>query len=332
MTQQHPRRRVVGWLGLGAAATALGGFALTRRRGGHTAQAAPRALADVDQGWRAPADKPQAAAGEAALGIARNGPPAELVDAALAAVGGIGRFVSKGQHVLVKPNIGWDRTPEQAANTNPEVVARIVELCLEAGAKKVTVMDRTCNDARRCYTNSGIQAAAEAAGARVVHVDEARTTPVDFGGVLGEWGVYDEILKTDVRINVPIAKHHGLSRLTLGMKNWMGSVGGNRSLMHQQIHKSVVDLAAWFRPALTIVDGVRVLTANGPTGGNLADVHDARTLCATADPVAADAFGTSLHGLGPDDLKSLELAEQRGLGTRDLSSLALREIDLAEGA
>lgn len=329
MTKHHPRRRILGWLGMGAAAAALGGLALTRSRWARSAP--PGALAST-QGWTAPEGKTLADPGRAELAIARNGSPVELVDAVVAAVGGMARFISKGQHVLVKPNIGWDRNPEQAANTNPEVVARLVELSLDAGAKKVTVMDRTCNDGRRCYTNSGIQAAAEAAGAKVLHPDDARVTKVDFGGVLGEWEVYNEILETDVRINVPIAKHHGLSRLTLGMKNWMGCVGGNRGRMHQHIHQAVVDLSATFKPALTIIDGYRVLTANGPTGGNLGDVHTAQTLCASADPVAADVFGASLHDLGPDDLRSLALAEERGLGTRDLASLALREVDLAGGA
>jgi len=331
MKQHPPRRRVVGWLGAGAAAAALGGLTLLRSRE-HTARAAAPPSTAAIQGWSAPEGKAQAATGDAALAIARNGTPEALVDAALAAVGGMSRFVSKGQKVLVKPNMGWDRTPEQAANTNPQVVARLVTLCLEAGAKKVLVMDRTCNDARRCYANSGIEAAAKEAGAKVLHVDDARVTPSDMGGVLGEWDVYDALLDTDVRINVPVAKHHGLSRLTLGMKNWMGSVGGDRSLMHQNIHEAVVDLAAFFKPALTVIDGYRVMTENGPTGGSLEYVRQASTLCATADPVAADAFGASLHELGPDDLKSLALAEKRGLGTRDLASLAVREIDLSGGA
>jgi len=285
---------------------------------------------DGGQGWSAGTGAAQPSDGEAAVAIVRNGGPAAMVDAALAALGGMSRFVSSGQTVLVKPNMGWDRTPEQAANTNPEVMARLVQLALEAGAKKVTVLDRTCNDARRCYANSGIVTAVEAVGAKVVHVDDNRVTRTDLGGeFLDDWDVYDEVLKADVKINVPIAKHHMLSKLTLGMKNWMGCVGGNRSLMHQKINYSVVDLAAFFKPQLTVLDAYRILTANGPTGGNLNDVREAKTLCAGTDPVAVDAFGASLFGHGTDDMKHLALAEARGLGKRDLAAVSVREIDLA---
>jgi len=320
------RRRVIGLIGCGAAAAAVGGYRLLRPANGRAVTPPDPSVA---AGWTAGGGAGQAPDGQAELAIARNGEPAALVDAAIAALGGMGKYVSDGNKVLIKPNMGWDRAPELAANTNPQVVARLIELCLEAGAKRVTVMDRTCNDARRCYANSGIEEAAKAAGARVQHVDDGRVQRIDLGGdVLDEWDVYDEMMDVDVRINAPGAKHHSLSRVTLGMKNWMGSVGGNRSRMHQHIHRSVVDLAAFFKPALTVLDAYRVLERNGPTGGNPADVRLARTLCASADPVAVDTFGASLFGIGPDDLRSLSLGEERGLGKRDLAQLATREIDL----
>ena len=323
MGEKMKRRKVLGLLGCGAAAAAVGGYRLLKPGEGAAFTAA------TSSGWTAGEGATQATAGQAAFAIARNGDPRALVDSVIASLGGMGKFVSSGDKVLVKPNMGWDRKPELAANTNPETIARLVELALEAGAKRVTVLDRTCNDARRCYASSGIEAAASAAGARVVHVDDDRVTRVDLGGeVLHEWDVYDEVQDVDVRINVPIAKHHALSRLTLGMKNWMGCVGGNRSRMHQQIHRSVVDLAAFFRPQLTVVDAYRILTANGPTGGNPADVEQKRVMCASADPVAVDTFGASLFGIGADTLRSLEIGEERGLGTRDLASLATREVDL----
>ena len=328
MKKDMHRRHVIGLIGCGAAATALGGYRLLKP--GHCSAAPPSlGIPGIAAGWTAGQGATQAASGAAELAIARDGDPAALVDAVFAALGGMGKYVSKGDKVLVKPNIGWDRTPELAANTNPEVIARIVELCLDAGAKKVVVMDRPCNDPRRCYVNSGIQSAVEGVGGKVLHVDDARVTRVDLGGeVLHEWDVYDEMLDVDVRINVPIAKHHMLSRVSLGMKNWMGCVGGNRSRMHQQINKSVVDLAAYFKPAVTVLDAYRVLKTNGPQGGRPSDTELTRTLCASADPVAVDAFGASLFGMGPEELRSVVLGEEKGLGKRDLSLLATREIGL----
>ncbi|MBN1655703.1 MAG: DUF362 domain-containing protein [Deltaproteobacteria bacterium] len=264
-----------------------------------------------------------------ALAIVRNGGPRQLVDAAIEALGGMSRFVSKGDKVLLKPNIGWDRASQFAANTNPEAVARVVELCLQAGAKRVTVMDRTCNDPRRSYQNSGIEAAAKKAGAVVLHTYDRRVKQVDLRGeVLRKWDVFDEVLAADVKINMPIAKNHAIAGVTLGMKNWMGCVGGDRGKMHQDIHTSVVDLAAFFKPNLTILDAYRILVANGPSSGSLADVRTVKTLCAGADPVAVDTFGISLFDVERDEMTFVSKAEKRGLGKRNWRTLRVREIDL----
>lgn len=238
-----------------------------------------------------------------------------LVRRSVEGLGGIGRFVKRGDKVVVKPNIGWDRTPEQAANTNPEVVASIIRLCKEAGAASVLVMDNTCNDPRRCYLRSGISEAAKAAGATVQFFDEDRVKKMTLAGErLKEWEVHPAFIEADVRINVPIAKHHGLADVTLGMKNWMGAVGGRRERMHQAMGESIVDLAAFFKPQLTIIDGIRILTRGGPQGGSPDDVQRLDTLIASADPVAAEARGAALHGRTLDATPHILLAEKRGLG------------------
>jgi uncharacterized protein (DUF362 family) len=253
------------------------------------------------------------------------GPDAAAVTRrAVEALGGMGSFVSRGDVVIVKPNIGWDRTPEQAANTNPVVVATLVELALAAGAKKVKVFDNTCNAARRCYTNSGIEEAARGAGADVFFVDERKFKKVNLGGeVLKEWPVYADALEADKIINVPIAKHHTLARITLSMKNFMGLIGGSRNILHQKIDTNVVDLAAYFKPSLTVLDAVRVLTANGPQGGNVADVRLVNTVAASRDQVAIDSFGATLFGMTPDDLPHVRQAHARGLGVKDPATLTV---------
>lgn len=335
------RRRLLGLLGCGAAITAAGAYKLLSPSCAfawpENASAEGRARLTNRQGWtKATQGKsvpsPSAESGrtnQPKLAIARNGDPKQLVDAAIEALGGMRRFVSKGDRVLLKPNIGWDRKPEFAANTNPDAVARVVELCLDAGAKRVTVMDRPCNDPRRSYKNSGIEEAAKKAGAVVVHPDEDRAKSIDFRGeVLKKWEVFDEVLSADVKINMPIAKDHGIAGVTLGMKNWMGCVGGSRGRMHQDIHKSVVDLTAWFKPDLTIIDAYRILVSNGPSGGSVSDVRIAKTLCAGTDPVAVDAFGVSLFPINPEEAEFLLLGEKRGLGKRRLDQIPVREIDL----
>ncbi len=261
--------------------------------------------------------------------LAKNGEPAALTRAALAALGGMGRFVRSGQIVVIKPNIGWDKTPEQGACTHPAVVATLVELAFAAGAGEVQVMDHTCNDARRCYARSGIAAAAEAGGARVIHLRPGRGVETRIGGeLIPAWPVFREVLAAGVLINAPVAKHHGLSRATLGMKNWFGAIDGRRNQLHQEVARASAELAAFFKPHLTVLDGTRVLLRNGPQGGDLADVSHPRVVMAGADPVAVEAFGGTLLGLAPEDLPQIALAEQKGLGSRVWEADDVPVIDL----
>ncbi len=262
------------------------------------------------------------------LAIVHGADPAAMTLAALRAIGGMGTFVKKGDRVIVKPNIGWDRMPEQAANTNPEVIRTLVRECLAAGAASVLVTDISCNDPARCFARSGIARAAEEAGAKVEKPREGGYRTVRIGGsILGSRAVYETYLSCDKVINVPIAKHHSLSGATLAFKNLMGILGGNRGQLHQDIHRSVADLGNFLRPTLTLMDAYRILRRNGPSGGNLADVEDKRMIIASADPVAVDAFtGETIFGLTAERLPYLEMAEKYGLGMARYASLPREEI------
>ncbi len=258
--------------------------------------------------------------------VVQGGEPTELVRRALEDLGGMGRFISRHDVVVIKPNIAWDRTPEQAANTNPELVAEVVRQCWEAGAKRVIVTDVSCNEPRRCFQRSGIQAAARAVGAEVILPDPDLFREVDMGGVaLKSWPVFGPFLDADKVLNLPIAKHHNLTGATLGMKNWYGILGGNRNRLHQQIHQSLADLASFMLPTLTIMDCYRVLLRNGPTGGNLEDVALKKTVVAGTDPVALDAYVAKAYwNLDPEHLPYLLMAANRGLGTTDYDKLRVK--------
>jgi len=257
--------------------------------------------------------------------VTQNAEPRALVAKALENLGGISRFVSRQDVVVLKPNIAWDRTPEQAANTNPELVAEVVRQCWQAGAKRVIVTDVSCNEPRRCFQRSGIQAAARAEGAEVILPDPEHFREVDMGGVvLKSWPVFMPFLEADKVFNLPIAKHHVLTGATLGMKNWYGILGGQRNRLHQQIHQSLADLASFMLPTLTLMDCYRILVRNGPTGGNLEDVAVKKTLVAGTDPVAIDAYAAKAYwNLDPEQLPYLQMAAARGLGTVDFASLTV---------
>ena len=302
----------------GVAAGAAGvGFWLSERSSRPTAARAEEALRD-----HRVAANPQ----WPRLTVVQGGEPRALVRQALANLGGIGRFVSRQDVVVLKPNIAWDRTPEQAANTNPEVVAEMVRQCWQAGAKRVIVTDVSCNEPRRCFQRSGIQAAAHAERAEVILPDPELFREVEMGGVvLKNWPVFTPFLEADKVINLPIAKHHGLTGATLGMKNWYGILGGERNRLHQQIHQSLADLASFMLPTLTVMDCYRILFRNGPTGGNLEDVALKKTVVAGTDPVALDAYVAKAYwNLDPEHLPYLQMAANRGLGTVDFETLPVK--------
>jgi len=263
------------------------------------------------------------------LAVVHGDSPARIVKAAIDVMGGIGKFISRGDVVVIKPNIGWDRTPEQAGNTNPDVVATVVKLCFEAGAKKVRVFDRPVNDPRRCYVQSGIAPAAGALGADVSYVDERKFKDMDIKGeTLKSWPLYTEIFEADKVINIPIAKHHGLAKLTMSMKNWMGIMGGLRRQIHQKLDASLVDLSTKVKPTLTVLDAVRILTANGPQGGNLADVKKLDTVIVGVDQVAIDSYGATLFGMKGGDLGYVTLGHKMGLGQMNLERLKIKKINI----
>jgi uncharacterized protein (DUF362 family) len=251
-----------------------------------------------------------------------------LVRETISALGGIQNFVKPGEVVVVKPNIGWDRTVELAANTHPGVVKTLVQLCLEAGAKQVRIFDRTCNDERRCYTQSGIRSAMESIRSERVSLEYMdrrayKELTIKGGQAFDRWEFYMPVIEADRLINVPIAKHHSISQLTLGMKNLMGVIGGNRGRLHHNIAESLSDIASVIHSDLTVVDATRILTANGPQGGRLQDVRDLDTLVASPDIVAADAYATTLFGLSPEQVPTVVAAARRGLGVMDLKQVRM---------
>lgn len=290
-------------------AAAVGGGALMF----HDRRSVPAAAGPVPD-WRAPLP-----ASAVRVAAARGSDPAANVRRVVSALGGMGTFVRRGEVVLVKPNIGWDRLPEQAANTDPQVVAELVRLCLAAGAKTVIVTDISCNDPRRCFARSGIGAAAGAAGAAVIAAQQLHLVSAALPGLSAGLEIAEEVLRADRVINVPVVKSHSLCKATLGMKNWMGVMGRGRNRLHQDIDRALAELGATFRPTLTVVDATRVLMANGPVGGSLADVRAVGAVAAGTDPVLCDAWGAAQLGLAPGSLRFIAEAEQRGLGRADLA-------------
>ncbi len=269
--------------------------------------------------------------GDAYLAVARGDDAAEITRRAVAAIGGIELFVKSGDDVIIKPNICTDYySYEYAATTNPIVVATLVSLALSAGAARVRVMDNPFGGtAQSAYKKSGIEDAVNSAGGEmeVMNRNKFLKAEIPDGLDIDQWEFYKDILDADVVIDVPIAKDHGTTGLTLGAKNLMGTII-DRGKIHANIHQRIADLTSRIRPALTVVDAVRILMDNGPTGGNLNDVKLMNTVIASADIVAADAYGASLFGMKGSDIGYIQAAADMGLGTLDLTSIKIEELSV----
>jgi len=253
--------------------------------------------------------------------------PYEITKRAIAEIGGMAAVVSRGDVVMVKPNIGWNRTVEQAACTNPEVLRAVIELAFAAGAKKVVVMDNTCHKAEDCYQRSGIEAMARKAGADVRFSDENRLVVHDFKGeVLGKWPVFRDHLEVDKFINVPVLKHHGSSGLTMAMKNLYGILGGNRGKLHRDMGENIADLAGGFRSDLVVIDAYRVLMRNGPVGGRLSDVELRQTVIASTHIMHADVVAATLFGRDAREVETLQAAHARKMGEIDIARVPLKNL------
>ncbi|HEX7502559.1 MAG TPA: DUF362 domain-containing protein [Acidobacteriota bacterium] len=295
-----------------------------------TARPAPAGqgkLNSLDSARPAPAGQSR----PAATGVVqvKGASPYEITKRAISEIGGMGTIVSRGDVVMVKPNIGWNRTVEQAACTNPEVLRAVIELAFAAGAKKVVVMDNTCHKAEDCYQRSGIEAMARKAGADVRYSDENRLVVHDFKGeVLGKWPVFRDHLEVDKFINVPILKHHGSSGLTIAMKNLYGILGGNRGKLHRDLGENIADVANGFRSHLVVVDAYRVLMRNGPVGGRLSDVEMRQTVIASTQIMQADVAAAALFGSDARKLEYLQAAYARKMGEIEISKVPLKVLSI----
>jgi uncharacterized protein (DUF362 family) len=263
--------------------------------------------------------------------VARGGTPEALVQHALAALGGIERFVGAGDDVIVKPNICISYyTYEYAATTNPWIVGELVRQCVGAGARRVRVMDFPFGGtADEAYARSGIEDQVRAAGGEMEVMAPFKFVDTDLPEAvdLRRCSIYDDVLNADVLINVPIAKHHSLARLTLGMKNLMGVIY-DRPAMHASLGQRLADLTSRVRPTLTFIDAVRMLMDHGPTGGYLEDVQQMDTVIASTDIVAADSYAATLFDMRPDLLAYVQAGTAMGLGRSDLENLTIEEISV----
>lgn len=253
------------------------------------------------------------------VGVAVDADYERAVRKAVELAGGIRRYVKPGSIVTVKPNIGWNSTPQLHANTHPVVVRTVVALCFEAGASRVYVFDRSVNNSELTYVTSGIEAAARAAGATVEQarrIDSSwyKTIKIPGGSYLKESLVFKRAVECDALINVPVAKHHSSSALTLGMKNLMGVTGDDRSRWHWQLHDAISDINLAVRSALTVIDATWIMKSGGPTGGSVSLLERKDTIIASHSVAYADAEAASLFGLEPSSITHLKLAEAKGVG------------------
>ena len=278
----------------------------------------------------APAQAVTADAGIPTLVAVRNADPVTMFRKGIEALGGMQAFVKPGQRVVVKPNIGWDRTPEEGANTSPELVGEIIRQALAAGATEVVVFDHTCNNWKNSYKNSGIENAVQEAGGKIVQGNDVadyveRTCEAAVS--MKQAKIHKALLAADVVINVPILKNHGGAKMTAGMKNWMGVVWDRQYMHRNNLPQCIADSILYRKPDLTVIDAYRVMVANGPRGVSVADVIERKYMILSRDIVAADTMALKIIGYQPEKVPYIAMAEKHGLGIADASKIKVERID-----
>ncbi|MDR0748992.1 MAG: DUF362 domain-containing protein [Tannerellaceae bacterium] len=262
------------------------------------------------------------------------GEPQVMLSKALETLGGIGNYVKKGQKVVVKPNIGWDRAPDLAGNTNPELIKALVKGCLDAGASKVTVFDNTCDNWQKCYQSSGIADAVKTAGGLIVPANDEKyykEVALPKGVKLKSAKIHEALLEADVWFNVPVLKNHGGAKLSCAMKNYMGIVWDRRFFHSNNLQQCIADICTWDKkPALNIVDAYRMMHQNGPQGKSAADVATIKSLIASTNIVAVDTAALGLFNqvkkLDINAVGHIGLGERLKLGTTDLDKVTIKRI------
>ncbi len=274
------------------------------------------------------------AATESDLVIAKTGSPTQLLQAAMAPLGGMGRFVKKGQRVAIKANIAWARTPEQACTNNPELMMVLIKMCYEAGAKHVAVWDHTCDNYQFCFSRSGLKEAGQKAGADVLSGhgrNVYKQVEIPKGKKLKTAEILRDILESDVFINFPIPKQHFATELTLGMKNLIGIVWDMEQLHKIDLHQCIADVNTLRKPDLVVMDAIRILTTNGPKGPG--KTEDLGEVIASTDIVALDAYGAGFFKnpktgkpFRPEEIRFVKYAYDHGLGEIDLSKVRVKKV------
>ncbi|MGE4586009.1 MAG: DUF362 domain-containing protein [Mangrovibacterium sp.] len=259
----------------------------------------------------------------------RGGEAEVMFEEGIAALGGMKTFVKANQTVVIKPNIGWDTTPERAGCTNPKLVRKIVEHCFRAGAKEVYVFDNTCDNWQKCYANSGIEKAVKDAGGKIVTGgSESLYQEVELSKAksLKKAKVHELILSSDVFINVPVLKHHHSTTVTAAMKNLMGVVWDRGYWHRNDLPQCIADFPTFRKPDLNIIDAYRVMKKNGPRGVSLEDIVTMKAQVISTDIVATDTAAIQLFGAAPASIAYMSKAQDHGLGTMDLKSLNISRL------
>lgn len=278
----------------------------------------------------APSSSPAPAAGLPDLAVATGPEPGRTARKAIEALGGMSRFVKPGYFVVVKPNASFTDGPEAATSTHPEVVRQVVEMCRQAGAARVVVMDHCLRGSRdACLGGNGIGAAARQAGAEILVRDGSDSghgveASIPSGVAMRRASVYPEVLQANLVITVPKAKHHSSAGLSLGMKNFIGVMTGMSDIHNYGLHQAVADLNTLVRPGLSVIDASVILLDNGPGGPGT--THAANTVIAGRDVVAADSYSCALFGRSGADIGYIAAGHRAGLGEIDLNRVRISRV------
>ena len=284
------------------------------------ASALPAPLSAIAQDTAAPAAK---------VVVVHGKDLAKMLEAGIAKLGGWSAFIKPGMKVALKPNVAWNSQPEQGGNTHPDLIKACVLAAEAKGASSINIPENTCHPEKATFKASGVEEALKGTKARLYRPakDDYREVGIPKGKIVKTANVPKDILDCDCLINMPVAKSHSATTLTLSMKNWMGSVpNADRQGWHRNgLHQCIADFSTFIKPKLVIIDASRIMLTKGPQGpGDLAHPNE---IILSTDPVAADAYAATLFKKEPFDIGYIKIAHEMGIGCGDLKKITIERVE-----
>lgn len=242
-------------------------------------------------------------------------------------MGGLKRMLDGASYIVLKPNLAFATPPSVGATTSPRLLFAFCKMLKRTGAK-ICIWEHTCDHWRLAFKKSGAEDAAKEAGVKLYsahRITDYKGVDVKEGMILRRELIIKEVLRSEAFINMPTAKHHCTTGVSLSLKNLMGTIWA-RSVYHVRgLSQCIADLNTVLKSTFILLDATRVLLDKGPRGPGT--LRKEGKIILGKDPVAVDSYVTkAFFGRSPKNILHIKKAAAMGVGNMDVKGLWIEKI------